>query len=93
MEYSVYIKQTNLVFFFWKEHFQELTTPPRKCEHRVLVKISDNAEVEMYKSFITEIIETKLHTSSTAKAKSDSNPKEKKTNKGKLETKKAKEEK
>ncbi len=62
-------------------------------EHRVLVKISDNAEVEMYKSFITEIIDTKLHTSSTAKAKSDSNPKEKKTNKGKLETKKAKEEK
>lgn len=39
MEYSVYIKQTNLVFFFFlKEHFQELTTPPRKCEHRVLVK-------------------------------------------------------
>ena len=62
-------------------------------EHRVLVKISDNAEVEMYKSFITEIIDTKLHTSSTAKAKSDSNSKEKKTNKGKLETKKAKEEK
>ena len=40
MEYSVYIKQTSLglVFLFWKEHFQEITTPPGKCEHRVLVK-------------------------------------------------------
>ena len=37
MEYSVYIKQTNL-FFFLKEHFQEITTPPEKCGHRVLVK-------------------------------------------------------
>lgn len=60
-------------------------------DNRVIVKISDNTEVEMYKSFVAEIIDTKLHTVNSDKQKTDNVVKDKKTTKGKVEPKKSKE--